>query len=65
MQGFAPIYKQPLCHPRIPCIGTLCPRYRLRKHQEGWLSERELLAARGFTVDRRGAPGNVRYKEYW
>lgn len=25
----------------------------------------EVLAARGFTVDRRGAPGNVHYEEYW
>ena len=25
----------------------------------------EVLAARGFTADRRGAPGNVHYEEYW
>jgi len=25
----------------------------------------ELLAARGFVLDRRGVDGNVHYEEYW
>jgi ferredoxin--NADP+ reductase len=25
----------------------------------------ELLTKRGFTLDRRRAPGNIHYEEYW
>ncbi len=25
----------------------------------------ELLVAQGFTLDRRNAPGNIHYEEYW
>ena len=25
----------------------------------------QLLVERGFTLDRRGQPGNVHYEEYW
>ncbi|MEL6985596.1 MAG: ferredoxin--NADP reductase, partial [Actinomycetota bacterium] len=25
----------------------------------------ELLTERGFTLDRRGQPGNIHYEEYW
>ena len=25
----------------------------------------QLLTERGFSIDRRGAPGNIHYEEYW
>ena len=25
----------------------------------------ELLVERGFTIDRRGEPGNIHFEEYW